>query len=216
MLKLYGFAGSNYCNKVKTALLEKGIAFEEVYQYHDRSPALLEKSPLGKLPFFEFEDGTVLCESQAMMEYLDAAYPEKPLLPADPLAAAKVRELIAFMELHVELVARELYPMTFHGKAMPEEEKLKIQKRLVRGVKAFGKLARFAPYVAGTEFTMADCAALVHLPLISIASKLAFGNDVLADLPVRDYLKLVNQRPSAQKVNADRKAYQEQAKAHHQ
>lgn len=215
MLKLYGFAGSNYCNKVKTALLEKGIEFEEVYQYHDRSPALLEKSPLGKLPFFEFEDGTTLCESQVMLEYLEAAYPQKPLLPTDPQAAAKVRELIVFMELHLELVARELYPMTFHGQAMPEEEKRRIQKRLVRSVNVFGKLARFAPYVAGAEFTMADCAALVHLPLISIASKLAFGNDVLADLPVRDYLKLVNQRPAAQKVNADRKAYQEQSKADH-
>jgi glutathione S-transferase len=215
MLKLHGFSGSNYYNKVKVALLEKGVAFEEVYQYHDRSPGLLEKSPLGKLPCFEFDDGTTLCESQVMLEYAEAAYPHKPLLPRDPLGAAKVRELIVFMELHLELVARELYPMAFHGKAISDEEKLRIQKRLTRGATVFAKLARFSPYVAGAEFTMADCAALVHLPLISIASKIALGQDVLADLPVRDYLKLVNQRPAAQKVNTDRKAYQEKAKERH-
>lgn len=215
MLKLCGFAGSNYYNKVKGALLEKGIAFEAVAQFHDRSPALLDKSPLGKVPYFEFDDGTTLCESQVMLEYAEAVYPQKPLMPVDPLAAAKVRELIAFMELHLELVARELYPMAFHGQAISDEEKLRIQKRLTRGAKVFGKLAKFAPYVAGAEFTMADCAALVHLPLISIASKIVFGQDALADLPVRDYLKRVNQRPAAQKVNADRKAYQEQSKEHH-
>src|SRR4051794_16848128 len=108
VLTLCGFAASNYYNKVKLALLEKEVAFEEKLVWTDRSPELLEKSPLGKVPYFEVNQG-VFCESQPMMEYLEDAYPEKPLLPADPLAAAKVRELIVFLELHLELVARELY-----------------------------------------------------------------------------------------------------------
>jgi glutathione S-transferase len=211
MLKLCGFAVSNYYNKVKLALLEKEVAFEEVLVWADRSPALLEKSALGKVPFFETEQGT-LCESQAMIEYVEATYPNKPLLPADPLAAAKIREMIIFMELHLELVARELYPQAFFGGTVTDEVKERCRKLLARNAKAFGRLAKFSPYVAGNEFTMADCAALVHLPLVSMASKAIYGEDVLADLPVRDYTKMLGERPTVQKVNADRKANQELAK----
>jgi glutathione S-transferase len=80
---------------------------------------------------------------------------------------------------------------------------------LPRNAKAFARLAKFSPYVAGDSFTMADCAALVHLPLIGMASKSVLGEDVLADLPVREYTKMLGERPAAQKVNADRKACQE-------
>jgi glutathione S-transferase len=208
MLKLCGFAASNYYNKVKLALLEKSIEFEEELVWADRSPALLENSPLGKIPYFEINQG-VLCESQSMIEYLEAAYPEKPLLPADPFAAAKVRELIIFMELHLELVARELYPQAFFGGTVTDEVKTRVQKLLTRNAKGFAKLARFEPFIAGAEFTMADCAALVHLPLVSMASKIIYGEDVLADLPVRDYTKMLGERATVQKVNADRKVNQE-------
>ncbi len=208
MLKLCGFAASNYYNKVKLVLLEKEIEFEEELVWADRSPALLEKSPLGKIPYFEVNQG-VLCESQSMVEYLEAAYPEKPLMPADPFGAAKVRELIVFMELHLELVARELYPQAFFGGTVTDEVKTRVQKLLKRHAKGFAQLARFEPFIAGAEFTMADCAALVHLPLVSMASKAIYGEDVLADLPVRDYTRMLGERATVQKVNADRKINQE-------
>ena len=212
VLKLCGFAVSNYYNKVKLALLEKGVQFEEELVWTDRSPALLEKSPLGKVPYLETEQG-ILTESQALLEYIEAAYPEKRLYPADPFAAAKVRELIIFMELHLELPARELYGKAFSGGEISEETKERVQKLLTRNAKAFAKHAKFSPYIAGAEFTAADCAAVVHLPLVSMASKSVFGEDVLADFPVRDYTKMIGERPAMQKIIADRKANQEQMKA---
>lgn len=208
MLKLCGFAASNYYNKVKFALMEKGVEFQEELVWTDRSPELLARSPLGKVPFFETEQGTI-CESQVMMEYVEAAYPQKPLLPAEPFAAAKVRELITFMELHLELVARELYAEAFFGGKVSDEVKTRTHKLLKRNAKAFGKLAKFSPYIAGAEFTMADCAGLVHLPVVSLTSKAIYGEDVLADLPVREYTKMLGERPAAQRVSADRKANQE-------
>jgi len=208
MLKLCGFAGSNYYNKVKCALLEKGVPFEEELVWTDRSPELIARSPLGKIPFIETGEG-ILCESQVIMDYIESAYPERPLIPADPFAAAKVRELITFIELHLELVARELYGEAFFGGKVSEEIKARTKKLLARNAKAFARLAKFSPYVAGAEFTMADCAALVHLPLVSMTSKAIYGEDVLADLPVRDYIKMLGERPSVQRVNADRKANQE-------
>ena len=211
MLKLCGFAASNYYNKVKFALLEKGVEFEEELVWTDRSPALLARSPLGKVPFFETDHGR-LCESQVMMDYIEQSYPQKPLIPADPFQAAKVRELITFMELHLELVARELYPEAFFGGKVSDEIKERTQKLLKRNVKGFAALAKFSPYVAGAEFTMADCAGMVHLPLVSMASKIIYGEDVLADLPTRDYVKMLGERPTAQRVNADRKVNVEMMK----
>jgi glutathione S-transferase len=204
MITLCGFAASNYYNKVKLALLEKEIPFEEKLQWPDRSPELLAKSPLGKIPFIEV-DGQVLCESQVIIDYIESAYPQNPLLPKDPLAAARVRELIQFIELHLELVARELYGAAFFGGTASDETKERVHKQLKRHAQAFGKLAKFAPYVAGHDFTLADCAAAVHLPLISMLSKTVFGEDVLADYPVKDYLKLLGERPSMQRVTAERK-----------
>ena len=60
--------------------------------------------------------------------------------------------------------------------------------------------------VASDTFTLADCAAAVHLPLVSSATKIIYGRDVLADLPVRDYLGLLGQRATVAQINADRKA----------
>ena len=204
MITLCGFAASNYYNKVKLVLLEKEIPFEEKLQWVDRSPELYAKSPLGKVPYIEV-DGQTLCESQVIVDYLESAYPQNPLLPKDPLAAAKVREVIQFLELHLELVAREMYGAAFFGMNATDETKERVLKQLKRSAPAFGQLAKFGPYVAGAQFTLADCAAAVHLPVISMLSKTAFGEDVLAGFPVKDYMKLVGERASVQRVTADRK-----------
>lgn len=212
MLKLCGFAASNYYNKVKLALLEKGVPFEEELVWADRSEALLQNSPLGKIPYIVTERGP-LFESQVIMEYIESAYAQQPLLPADPYEAARVRELITFMELHLELVAREIYGQAFFGGSVSDETRERVHKLLKRNAKAFGRIAKFAPYIGGDSFTMADCAALVHLPLVGMASKLVYGEDVLAEYPVRDYTKMLAERATVQKVNADRKANEAQRKA---
>jgi glutathione S-transferase len=107
--------------------------------------------------------------------------------------------------LHIELVARELYPQAFFGGKVSEGTQERVRKQLTKGVEGFAKLAKFSPYVAGDTFTLADCSAIVHLPVASLASKLVLGEDLLAGLPVKDYGKQMAERASVQKVNADRK-----------
>ena len=136
----------------------------------------MEKSILGKIPYFEIGD-QVICESQIMVEYLEDAYPQKPLMPTDPVERAEVRQLIIFMELHLELVARELYAEAFFGGKVTDETKVRVEKILKRNTAAFGKLAKFAPFIAGSTFTLADCVALAHLPLVGQATKAIYGSD---------------------------------------
>ena len=208
MLKLCGFRVSNYHNKVRLVLLEKGIEFEEDDACTpQQSDEFLARSPMGKVPFLELEGGRRLSESSVICEYLEDAYPDKPLLPRDPFERAKARELLVHMEVHLELVARRLYGDVFFKKPVSAEVKQAVEKDLAKGVRTFKSLAKFSPYLAGKALTLADCAAFVHLPLVSIATKLAYGRDFLADLPqLGAYLEMLGERPVFRQVNDQRRA----------
>ena len=215
MFVLCGFTASNYYNKVKLALLEKGVAFtEELVPSGKKSDLVLEATPLGKVPFIRTEHGT-LCESQVIMDYIEARYPTPPLMPADPWQAAKVRELTTFVELHLELVARELYGKAFFGGELSEANIERLRKLLTKNIAGFKRLAKFAPFVAGDMFTQADCAAWASLPVVAMATRAIYGEDLLAAAGIdsKAYVKRVGERPSAQRVTADRKADQERAAA---
>ena len=206
MLTLCGFGASNYHNKVKLALIEKGVAFEEELVWVGETDP--QASPLGKVPYLKTAQGT-LCESSVMLEYIEQAHPAQPLMPKDPFAAAKVRELMTFLDLHLELVARNLYPEAFFGGKVSDSTKEKVGAQLEKNVAAFATLVAFKPFIAGSEMTLADCTAAVHLPLITAVSKTIYGKDFLADLPVKEYMKMWSERPSMQRVHADRKASNE-------
>jgi len=215
MLKLCGFHVSNYHNKVRIALLEKGVPFEEDAACKpSQKDEFLARSPLGKVPFLELDGGRRLAESDVIYEYLEDAYPQQPLLPKDPYERAKVRELVTVMELHVELVARRLYGEVFWKRPASQEVKEAVGKDLAKGVRALKGLASFGPFIAGKDLTIADCAAFVHLPLVSLATRHGFGRDVFDDWPpLKPYLKMLGERPAFRKANEDRKAAQSAALA---
>lgn len=207
MLKLCGFSVSNYYNKIKLALLEKGIPFDEEQAVPSQDESFLRDSPMGKVPFLRVTEG-ILTESQVLTEYIEDVYPHPPLYPAAPFERARCRELIEHLELHVELVVRRLYAEAFFGGKVSDETKADVEKTLAKGMKSLARLARFSPFIGGDRFTHADCAAYVHLPLVGQATKIIYGRDFLDEfLPeAKSYLKLIGERPAAQKVNADRKA----------
>ncbi|MEJ5989298.1 glutathione S-transferase [Ramlibacter sp. PS3R-8] len=211
MFILHGSPISNYHNKVKLALLEKGIPFEErVIAFRDKTPEMLAASPMGKIPFATTEHGS-LCESLVILEYLEAMHPTPALLPADPYAAAKVRELASVVGWHLEMAARQLYPSAFFGApALSESNSARIRREVEQKIAGFQRLAKFAPFVAGDTFTMADCAAFADLPVVGLATKAIYGEDLLvaAGVDYKPYVKMIGERPAAQKVVADRKAAQ--------
>jgi glutathione S-transferase len=87
--------------------------------------------------------------------------------------------------------------------------KQSVEKDLAKGLRALKALAQFSPYIAGKELTLADCAAFVSLPLVSLATRQAYGRDFMDELPqVKPYLKMLGERPAFAKVNDDRKAAQ--------
>lgn len=207
MIKLCGFAVSNYYNKIKLVLLEKGIEFSEEEVFPSQDETLLKRSPLGKIPFIETEHGC-LSESQVILEYLEDCYPQIPLYPADNFERAKCRELLQHLELNIELHARRLYKEVFFGGTVSEEVKAEVKELLEKGLNGLARLAKFSPYIAGDSYTAADIVAWLHFYMISATCQKIYGTDLLANhIPqLADYMQLMETRPAVQKVAADRAA----------
>lgn len=207
MITLYGFSISNYYNKTKLTLLEKGIAFNEVVIAPSQDAAFLEKSPLGKIPVIETEHG-FLSESQVILEYLEDSYRDKPLYPADVFERAKCREFIQHIELNVELIARRLYPEVFFGNAVSDETKQQVRDKVVLGLKGLQRLTKFSPYVLGEHFSAADIVAWLHLDMIGMATQKIYGVNLVGDYvpEFEAYKELMESRVMVQHVMKDKQA----------
>lgn len=207
MITLYGAAISNYYNKAKLAMLEKGIEFKEVMLAPSQDPSVLSRSPLGKIPFIETKHG-YLSESQAILEYLEDAYPQSPLYPNDPFQRAKCREFIQHLELNVELIARRLYGEVLFGRTASEETKQEVKDKVEAGLKGLARLSSLTPYAVGNTFGAADVVAWLHFGLIGMVTEKIYGTNLIAKhVPgVAEYMRGIESRPHAQKVAADRDA----------
>ena len=206
MLKLYGFSVSNYYNMVKLALLEKGLPFEEVPFYAGQTPEALAVSPRGKVPVLGVKQGFIN-ETSVILEYLEQSQEGPALLPADPFARAQVLALCREIELYIELPARACYAEAFFGMTVPEAIKEKSRAELLLGMGTLGRHGKFAPYVAGESFTLADLYFMYSLNLACGVGEKLFGLDLLAQLPkAKTLLARLNEMPNAQKVEADRQA----------
>ena len=205
MLKLHGFSISPNHNKVKLALLEKGIEFEEVMQLPSQDEAFLTHSPMGKIPVLEV-DGRFFTESLAMLDYLDKVFPAAPLLPVDPFERAKCREMMQIIELYVSGAGAgaQLTGAALFGAPISDEAKKDAEALIERGVKAVTRLAKFAPFIMGSKFTQADCVALPKLTFVAMVTRKVLGKDMTEGIPgLADYMKYMADRPAVQKLLVD-------------
>lgn len=206
MLKIYGFTISNYYNMVKMALLEKGIAFEEIDTRPSQDESYLSISPMGKVPVLETEQG-FLTETNVILDYLEELGTGAALMPGDPFERAKVRELTKEVELYIELPARSCYKEAFFGGKVSEEVKEKARADLRKGIACLKRNGKFAPYLAGDSFTYADIMFMYSVGLAASCSKRVLGMSLLEDFPeAKALLARLAERESAQRIAADQKA----------
>jgi maleylpyruvate isomerase len=102
-LRLYTYFRSGSSHRVRIALALKGIAYDSVPVHLLRDggehlkPAYRAVNPQARVPALLLPGGEVLIQSPAILEYLEETVPHPPLLPADPVARAKVRGVAAII-----------------------------------------------------------------------------------------------------------------------
>jgi maleylpyruvate isomerase len=94
-MKLHGYFRSSASYRVRIALNLKGLGAEHLPHHlrkgEQRDPAYLAINPQGLVPTLQADDGAVITQSLAIIEWLEETHPQPPLLPDDPLRRAKVR-----------------------------------------------------------------------------------------------------------------------------
>lgn len=92
MLKIYGALLSPFVRKVRCVLSEKQVPYELVATNpFDKGGDFLKRSPLGRIPALEDEQGRSLADSTVIAEYLEERFPTPALFPRDPYDRARVR-----------------------------------------------------------------------------------------------------------------------------
>ncbi|OWY40917.1 glutathione transferase [Xenophilus sp. AP218F] len=206
MIKLHGVPLSPYYNKVKIALLEKGVNFQEVLTPPSQQEWLLEKSPMGKVPFVEI-NGHPLSESTVILEWLEDAYPTASLLPPTPNTRARARQLMTMLELYVMTPCMPLVQSVIHGRALTDAEREQARAGIARGIGAAARLAECGPWLAGESFSFADISAASVLPTVARCSQQVLGEDLTLRLEgCADYLRRLGARPSVARTWAERDA----------
>jgi glutathione S-transferase len=114
-ITLCGFPVSNYYNKVKLALLEKGVPFtEDVVMTKSADPAVLAASPLAKIPFIPHARGWPV-RKPGHPGVHRGRYPIRRCCRPTRLPPPRCASSCTFIDLHLELVARDLYAQAFFG-----------------------------------------------------------------------------------------------------
>jgi maleylacetoacetate isomerase len=92
-MKLYSFFGSSASYRARIASHLKGVPFEtasiDLRRHQQRDPAYRAVNPQARLPALELDDGTIITQSLAIIDYLEATTPEPPIYPRDPVQRAR-------------------------------------------------------------------------------------------------------------------------------
>ena len=162
MLTLHSHPLSTFSRRVRIALLEKKIPHEialvDMAAKQHRSPEYLKLNPYGRVPTLE-EDGFVVYESTAILEYLELTRPDPPLLPPDP----RGRALAA---MHVKLcdiqLARQTSTLIFPKRFLPKERW--DEKAMAQAKAEIEKhLAILEPQLGGKQWLVGDRYTMVEV-----------------------------------------------------
>ncbi len=163
-MKLYSYFRSSAAYRTRIALHLKGVPFETVSIHLTRnggeqhSPEFRSVNPQKRVPALMLDDGEVLLQSLAIIDYLDEVYPDPPLLPKDPVERAHVRAV-------AQIIACDIHPLNNTGPLGYLRSALKADQSAVQewyrhwiaiGFEAVEALIKPGPYAFGRNVTIAD------------------------------------------------------------
>ena len=177
-MKLYDFVGAPNPKKVRVYLAEKGINVPaepvNIATGENRQPEFLKKNPLGGLPVLELDDGSILTESLAIIEYFEEQNPNPPMIGTTPRERARVRELERIMELgvlgRIAAIFQNSHPF-FAGRIKQAPDTAENARgQLASVLKVVDAAIGGQPFVAGERPTIADCTLYAALEFAEFAA----------------------------------------------
>jgi glutathione S-transferase len=200
-IKLHYHPLSTYSRRVLIALTEKDIAYEgvaiDMAARKHKEAAYLALNPYGRVPTLE-EDGFVLYESTAILDYLEATHPKPALTPTD----ARSRALV---EMHMKLcdlqMTRPWAAIVFPKRFLPKERwnetamaeaRAEVDKHLAIVERQLGD----RQFLVGDRFTLADLCYLPFLEFLPLA-------EIKPPPVIAAWSERLLARPSAQKTKPD-------------
>jgi maleylacetoacetate isomerase len=158
-MRLYQGWRSSASWRVRWALALKRIDHESVLvdiARGEQHSVLASLNPMRAVPTLELDDGSVLTESVAIIEWLDETHPRPPLLPADPRQRAHVRELVQIINAGVHPLQNTIVRLAISSDE--EAQRAWVCRWIERGLAAYEAHVARTPgrFSAGDELTMAD------------------------------------------------------------
>ncbi|MBI3302243.1 MAG: glutathione S-transferase family protein [Deltaproteobacteria bacterium] len=168
-MKIYDFTHAPNPRKVRVYLAEKGIQVPlqkvDLMAGEQRSPEFLKINPLGGVPVLELDDGTIIPESLAIIEYFEELYPNPPLMGTDPVSRARVRAYERRCEQGVLAQAATMFQHTnpfFAGRVDQTPKVAEIaQKNLTARLAWLNDELKDREWVAGDKISIADITLLI-------------------------------------------------------
>ncbi len=137
---------SPYSTRVRIQIRKKQLPIQIAAPVNPalRTPEFAELYPLGKIPVLLLDDGTSLGESWAIMEYLEASFPEISLRPVDALGIAHINMLARYADLHLSPALFPLFIALLTGKAIDATQEItRLQQELQKGERLLAALPPF-------------------------------------------------------------------------
>jgi len=164
-LELFSFCLSSASWRVRTVLAHKALAYTlipvSVRSGEQHAPGYQELHPLRQVPVLRLREPgrepRVLTQSVAICEYLEARWPERPLLPSDPEALAEVRELVETVNAGIQPLQNRYVQLRVRDQ-LGGDEVAWTRHFVERGLGALEALAarHSGPFLHGTAATLAD------------------------------------------------------------
>ncbi len=162
-MRLWSYWRSSSSQRVRIALHWKGIAFEYLAVNlikdggEQHRPEHRARSPMDKVPVLELDDGRLLTESMAIVEYLEDTHPQPPLLPRDPYARARARMLAEMVNSGIQPL-QNLVILQHLKRDLHTDEKAWIARWVGGGLEALEHAVRAGAgrFCVGDEPTIAD------------------------------------------------------------